>query len=66
MCEIPSSVRSDTDDDDGDIGGRRQNPDALREGVLGFQRFVGIPETGELDEETRRWMEMPRYVYVML
>ena len=34
--------------------------DGLRKYILDFQKFAGIDQTGELNEETMKWMHMPR------
>jgi len=34
--------------------------DSFHEAVVTFQRFAGIPETGTIDQQTMRYMQMPR------
>jgi len=34
--------------------------DAFRASIMEFQRFAGLRETGELDEDTEEMMKMPR------
>jgi matrix metalloproteinase-14 (membrane-inserted) len=34
--------------------------DMMKESIYSFQRFAGLNETGELDDETLRMMSLPR------
>ena len=34
--------------------------DGLYDNIMEFQAFAGINQTGELNEETVHWMNMPR------
>lgn len=34
--------------------------DSFQEAIMSFQRFAGIPETGSVDEQTVKFMQMPR------
>merc|ERR1719322_1055761 len=36
------------------------SPDGLKNYLMDFQTFAGINRTGVLDDETIRWMNMPR------
>ena len=36
------------------------SPDALRDSIKDFQRFAGLPVTGDMDGNTEKFMSMPR------
>ena len=36
------------------------SPDALRDSIKEFQRFAGLPVTGDMDGNTEKFMSMPR------
>ena len=36
------------------------SPDALSDSIKDFQRFAGLPVTGDMDGNTEKFMSMPR------